>query len=130
MAGENVELVRRAFDRWNSGDREIRPDEVDDEVELHSVLLGGVVRGPDGFRRWFLEIDQQFVEWRSEIAELREVDRDRLLALGTIHLRGRESEVEFDQPMAWLIDFRDGKVIRLEMFPTHSQGLEAAGLSA
>jgi ketosteroid isomerase-like protein len=127
-AGENIELVRRAFDRWNSGDREIRPDEVDDEVELHSVLLGGVVRGPEGFRRWFLEIDQQFVEWRSEVAELREVNPDRLLALGRVHLRGRESEVEFDQPMAWLVDFRDGKVIRLEMFPEHSQALKAAGL--
>ncbi|HEY7266850.1 MAG TPA: nuclear transport factor 2 family protein [Solirubrobacterales bacterium] len=128
-AGENIELVRRAFDRWNSGDREIRPDEVDDEVELHSVLLGGVVRGPEGFRRWFLEIDQQFVEWRSEVAELREVNPDRLLALGRVHLRGRESEVEFDQPMAWLVDFRDGKVIRLEMFPEHSKALKAAGLS-
>jgi ketosteroid isomerase-like protein len=31
--------------------------------------------------------------------------------------------------MAWLVDFRDGKVIRLEMFPEHSKALKAAGLS-
>ena len=42
---------------------------------------------------------------------------------------GRESRVEFDQPMAWLIGFRDGRVLRMEMFPDHSEALEAAGLT-
>jgi ketosteroid isomerase-like protein len=129
MAGDNVERIRRAFERWNSGDRELGPDDIDDEVELHSRLLGRVVTGPEGFRSWYAEIDQQFDEWRSEIDDVREVTSDRVLALGSVHLRGRESEVEFDQPMAWLFDLRDGKVIRLEMFPAHADGLEAAGLS-
>jgi ketosteroid isomerase-like protein len=129
MSQENVEAVRRNFDRWNSGDREIRLDEVDPELELHSRILGRVVRGPDGLRTWFQEIDQQFEEWRLQIAEVREVDRDRLLVLGEIHLRGRGSKVEFDQPMAWLMDFRDGRVLRLEMFVVQSEALEAAGLS-
>jgi hypothetical protein len=101
MSQENVEIVRRAFDRWNRGDREIRADEIDPELEFHSMMLGvGVVRGVNGLQAWFLEIDQQFEEWRLRIAEVREADRDRLLVLGEIHLRGRESKVEFDQPMA------------------------------
>jgi hypothetical protein len=40
MSEENVELVRWAFELWNSGDREVRVDEVDPELELHSRLLG------------------------------------------------------------------------------------------
>jgi ketosteroid isomerase-like protein len=128
MSQENVETVHRAFERWNRGDREILADDVDPELELHSRMLGGVVRGVDGLKAWFLEIDQQFEEWRAQIAEVREVGRDRLLVLGEIHLRGRESEVEFDQPMAWLIDFRDGRVLRLEMFVHRSEALEAVGL--
>jgi ketosteroid isomerase-like protein len=83
----------------------------------------------NGLRTWFREIDQQFDEWQVQVAQIRDVDRDRLLVLGKIHLRGRESRVEFDQPMAWLIGFRDGRILRMEMFPDHSNALEAAGLS-
>ena len=128
MSRENVERVRRAFDRWNSGDRGIRPDEVDPDLELHSRMLGGVVRGRDGLQSWFEEIDQQFEEWRLHIAEIREAHPDRLLVLGEIHLRGRESKMEFDQPMAWLMDFRDGKLVRMKMFVDRAEALEAAGL--
>jgi ketosteroid isomerase-like protein len=125
---QNVEAVRRAFARWNRGDREVLGDEVDPELELHSLMLGGVVRGAEGLQTWFAEIDQQFEEWRLEIAEVREADRDRLLVLGEIHLRGRESRIEFDQPMAWLMDFRDGRLLRMQMFVHRSEALEAAGL--
>jgi ketosteroid isomerase-like protein len=125
---QNVEAVRRAFARWNRGDREVLGDEVDPELALHSLMLGGVVRGAEGLQTWFAEIDQQFEEWRLEIAEVREADRDRLLVLGEIHLRGRESRIEFDQPMAWLMDFRDGRLLRLEMFAQRSDALEAVGL--
>ena len=128
MSRENVETVRRNFDRWNSGHRDIREDEVDPELELRSRILGGVVRGVAGLQAWFREIDQQFEEWRLQIAEVRDVDPDRVLVLGDIHLRGRGSEVEFDQPMAWLIDFRDGRVLRLEMFAHRDEALQAAGL--
>jgi len=128
MSQENVETVRRFFDRWNRGDREIRADEVDPELELHSQIMGGVVRGVDGLQAWFLEIEQQFEEWQQHIAEVRELDRDRLLVIGEIHLRGRGSKVEFDQPMAWLMDFRDGRLLRLETFVHRSEALDAAGL--
>lgn len=129
MSEENIETVCRNFDRWNRGDREIRADEVDPELELHSRMLGRVVKGTDGLKAWFLEIDEQFDEWQLRIAEIREADRGRLLVLGEIHLRGRESQVEFDQPMAWLMNFRDGRVRRLEMFVARGEALEAAGLS-
>jgi ketosteroid isomerase-like protein len=128
MSQQNLETVHRAFERWNRGDREILADDVDPELELHSRMLGGVVRGPEGLRSWFLEIDQQFDVWRPQIAEVREVGQDRLLVLGEIHLRGRGSEVEFDQPVAWLVDFRDGRVLRLEVFTHLSEALEAVAV--
>lgn len=129
MPRDTVATVRQAFERWNRGDREIRDDEVDPELELHSRMLGQVVRGYQGLRAWFEEIDEQFEQWRLEIAEIREPTPDQLLVLGAVHLRGRESAVEFDQPMAWLLDFRDGRLQRMEMFVDRSEALEAAGLS-
>jgi hypothetical protein len=50
MSQENIELVRRAFDDWNRGVREIRADDVDPEMELHSRMIGRVLRGVDGLR--------------------------------------------------------------------------------
>jgi ketosteroid isomerase-like protein len=129
MSEEQIELVQRAFELWNQGDREVREDWIDPDLELHSKLLGGVLRGADGLRNWFLEIDQQFGEWQLKVDEIRQVEPDRLLVLGAIHLRGRGSEVEFDQPMAWLLDFRDGRVARMQMFTERLEALQAAGLS-
>lgn len=129
MAGDNIALIRRAFEDWNRGVREIREDEVDPEMELHSRMLGRVLKGSDGLRAWFLEIDEQFDRWEIEIEELRELDPDRLLIFGTIRLRGRESGVAFAQPMAWLVDFREGRLRRMQMFPARDEALEAAGLS-
>jgi ketosteroid isomerase-like protein len=128
MSAENVELVRRAFDDWNRGVREIRADEVDPEIEVHSRMLGRVLRGVDGLRTWFTEIDEQFGRWQLDVDEIREANPDRLLVLGSIHLRGRESGVEFEQPMAWLIDFREGRLLRIQMYVDRSEALAAAGL--
>jgi ketosteroid isomerase-like protein len=87
-----------------------------------------VLRGVDGLRTWFTEIDEQFGRWQLDVDEIREANPDRLLVLGSIHLRGRESGVEFEQPMAWLIDFREGRLLRIQMYVDRSEALAAAGL--
>jgi hypothetical protein len=56
------------------------------------------------------EIDDQFEDWHASIDEFRDAAADQLLGLGTIHLRGRASGVEFDQPMAWLLTFAGDQV--------------------
>src|SRR5688500_10816217 len=130
MPGESrEELIRQFFDRWNAGEREVDTQLVHHDVVLHSGMTSATYHGHDGVRRWIAEIDDQFEEWRSSIEEVREAAGDRLLALGTIHLRGRASGVEFDQPMAWLLTFTGSQVIELRTIPDHAQALEAAGLS-
>jgi ketosteroid isomerase-like protein len=131
MSEENVvasreELVRREFDRWNAGEREIEIFHHD--VVVHSGMTNATYHGHDGLRRWMAEIDDQFEDWHSSIDEFRDAPEDRLLALGTIHLRGRGSGVEFDQPMAWLATFAGDQVTELRTIPDHAQALEAAGL--
>jgi ketosteroid isomerase-like protein len=124
------ELIRREFDRWNAGERrEIDPQVVHHDVVIHSQMTNATYHGHDGMRRWMAEIDDQFQEWHSSIDEFRDAPEDRLLALGTIHLRGRASGVEFDQPMAWLLTFAGDQVTELRTIPDHAQALEAAGLS-
>jgi ketosteroid isomerase-like protein len=123
------ELIRRYVDGWNAGERETDPQVVHPDVVLHSALTNATYHGYDGVRRWMAEIDDQFEAWHSSIDEFRDASEERLLALGTIHLRGRASGVEFDQPMAWLLTFAGERVIDMRTIPDHAQALEAAGLA-
>ena len=127
MSQENVEVVRGLFDRWNRGEREFSDDEVDPAVIVLSRFQPEPFRGRDGLRGWMQEIDQHFKEWRLVVNEWRE-EGDRVVGLGHIRLRGKESGVEFDQPMGWLVVLRDGRLVQLQPFPNPKDALEAAGL--
>ena len=124
-----MELIRRVFDRWNTGEREIDLQDLHHDVVVHSGMTNATYHGHDGVLRWIAEIDDQFEVWHSSIDEFRDAAEERLLALGTIHLRGRGSGVEFDQPMGWLFTFAGDQLTELRTIPDHAQALEAAGLS-
>jgi len=124
-----VEIVRRTFERWNAGQRDIDPEVVNPEIVVISAMSSTTYRGFDGLRQWMAEIDDQFGDWGLSVDEFRDAPDARLLALGKVHIRGRSSGVEFDQPMGWLVTFAEGTVIELTTFPDHAQALDAAGLS-
>jgi ketosteroid isomerase-like protein len=131
VASEQLEALRAVFERWNAGDRTIDMDTVDPRIELHTPMAttrGGPYRGHDGVRQWLADIDDQFEVWELQVDEWRELDGGRILGLGAIHVKGRGSGLELDQPMAWLFAVRDGKVTRYDTFYSHAEGLSAAGL--
>ncbi len=129
MSEENVELVEDAFSRWNAGEHtfadQIHPDA---EILSRGLMEGRLVRGREGFRRWFREVDEQFDEWTIITEEWRDAE-DYVVALGRLHMHGRGSGITFDQPVGWLFEIRDGQVFRLETFlDDPADALEAAGL--
>lgn len=128
MSEERIALIRRTFESWNSGEREITAD-AHPKIVIRSTLTNAEYHGYDGMRRWMGEIDDQFGDWSTSIDQFRDVAEDRLLVLGTVHIRGRTSGVEFDQPMGWLLTFDGEQVIELQTIPDHAQALEVAGLS-
>jgi ketosteroid isomerase-like protein len=128
MSQENVELMRRTFERWNAGEREVDPDIAHPDIVICSAMTNAEYHGYDGLRSWIAEIDDQFEDWRLSIDRFRNASDGRLLALGAVHVRGRTSGVEFDQPMALLLTFADERLIELRTIPDHAEALEAAGL--
>ena len=127
----NVEQIKDAFARWNSGVRDVDYDTIDPEVELYTPLgstRGGPYLGHDGFRQWLKDIVEHFEVWELRVGEWRPLEDGRLLGLGTIHAKGRGSGLELDQELAWLFAFRDEKLIRYDAFYSAEEGLRAAGL--
>lgn len=85
-------------------------------------------RGRNGVREFLQDLDETFAEIRIEIAEARDLG-DRALFLGRFHGRGKESGADTRSPIAYLVDFSNGRVTRVVSYLDHREALEAAGLS-
>ena len=72
-----------------------------------SAVEGGSYRGSEDMRRFFDEWDRTWATWEVEPSEVKEVG-DHVLILGRVHAKGRGSEIELDQPVAYVFQFRDG----------------------
>jgi ketosteroid isomerase-like protein len=134
MSQENVEAFKRAVDAFNRGDIEALVKEVDADAEWHpefqTMMLGGearVYRGPDGardaLRGWYETLDEIHVEIR-EIRDLGE----RIVAIGRIRARGKESGTPVESPGGWVVEFTNGKLLRVREFLDPNAAFEAAGL--
>jgi ketosteroid isomerase-like protein len=67
MSAENVERIRRAFERWNAGDREPPLDDFDPDIEIKTTIgdafRGEPFRGHEGAREWLAGLDENFERW-------------------------------------------------------------------
>jgi ketosteroid isomerase-like protein len=128
----NADLVRDAFERWNTGDREALLADIDPEIEIRvaSAELTGVdaFHGHEGYREWHAAMEESFEVWQIDADSFREIG-NRVLALGRMNLRGRGSGVELVQETGWLVEVRDGKMTRFQAFLSHEEALAAVGLS-
>jgi ketosteroid isomerase-like protein len=134
MSEENVEAFKRGNAAWNRGDIDAMLEVDDPEVEVHAVapaMLGGestVYRGHEGVRELFRDVHEAFVEHRIEISEIRDLG-ERVLAVGQLRMRGTGSGAEVESPIAYVDEFKNGKIIRIDDFFDPKEALEAAGLS-
>ena len=133
MSQENVEAFNRFIDAQNRRDVDAMLDELDAEVEWHSVILGSlrgeatVFRGHDGIRQMLRDLYEAFGEFQVEYSEIQDLG-DRIVAFGRWITRGEGSGVETATPVAPVVDFRNGKAIRVRTYLDSRQALEAAGL--
>src|SRR3954447_27071505 len=130
MSQENVETIRRCDAAMSRGDVDSYLLGIHPEVEFipRRAAVQGTYHGHAGMRKYVTENAESFDLFEVGNTEFRDLG-DRVLAFGTVRVRGRESGVEVTHPTALLVMFRDGKIIRFEDFGERSQAVEAAGLS-
>ena len=131
MSRENVEIVRRAYDAFSRGDLDAAVEDMAPDCEYVATGtipgLGGVYRGPEGFRRFLSWIFDEFDDARVEIDELIEAE-DGVLASVTNRGRGKQSGAETSWHVWQLWTVRDGKVVHGQGFTSEAEALEAVGL--
>ena len=93
--------MRRAFDAFDARDVEAFVSCMDPEIEFepHLAMVEGRYRGHDGIRQFMADGSEVIELRRTVIDEVRDLD-DRIIALGTFHIRGRESGAEDATPFA------------------------------
>jgi ketosteroid isomerase-like protein len=133
MSAEDVEVFRRAVQAFNDRDIAVLADLITEDFEFTPYLPAGVektttYRGRPGLRDYLKDADEAWESIQIHLDEVRDVG-DRALAFGEMSARARVSGIDVRVPLAWVLEFRDGKVSRYQSFGDTPEALEAAGLS-
>jgi ketosteroid isomerase-like protein len=131
MSEQNVQVLEQVVDALADGDVDELLSLIAEEVVWIAArsAVEGAYHGHDGLRKFCADNAQSFDVFRIEGEEFRDLG-DRVLAVGTLHIRGRGSGVEADIPVAGIATFEGGKLTRWEDFRDRHLALEAAGLQA
>ena len=132
MSDEDVEAFRRAVQAFNGRDIAVLADLITEDYEFIPYLPAGVekttkYRGRQGLRDYLKDADEAWEILQIHLDEVRDLG-DRALAFGAMRARGRGSGIDVRVPLAWVLEFRDGKVSRYQSFGDTAGALEAAGL--
>ena len=134
MSQENVETFKRAADAYNRRDVEALLKELDPEVEWHSAILmplgreARVHRGHEGVRDGLRVVHEALAEFHVEYSEIRDLSA-RIVGIGRIRMRDRQSGVEIESPLVSVTDVKNGKGIQVWNYLDLKEVPEAAGLS-
>ena len=136
MSQGNVEIARRIFEAFNRTFTEGSDDLyalLDPDVEwipVMAILEGRSYHGHEGVRQWIVDMKRDWEAFEPRPEDFRDLGDDRVLALGSWRARGRGGDVPLDFPRAaWLGQYRDGRLVRMQTFTERRDALEAAGLS-
>ncbi len=123
MDTSNAELARRGYDALNRHDWQALQFVVAPDVELKRAAGLGDLAGADaviGFAA-----PDVFEHQRFDLAGEIEERGDRLLVPLRVRARGAGSTMEIEQDVWHVVDVRDGRISRLEIFFDRAEALAA-----
>jgi ketosteroid isomerase-like protein len=129
VSRENVEIVERFLERWNTTGElplaEIDPDAV--FVIDPRSFVAGTYEGYEGIRTLERLTAEVFEEFRWEADEVIEVG-EAVVAVGRIRARGLPSGAVGTQPSALVLQIRAGRIAAYRSYFSREEALEAAAL--
>jgi ketosteroid isomerase-like protein len=132
VSQENVEVVRRTFEAIGRRDIDGLLELYDPDIEFLPLtgtrVESGGYSGHAGVRDYFAEVGEVWDQMKPHAEDVRTVG-DHVVVLGGCAVRGRGSGAVSDNPMAWVVTLRDGKVTSHRGFRSGDEALAAVGLS-
>lgn len=111
-----MDSFRRGMNAFGRGDVEAALEDIHPEVEFIPMraAVQGAFHGHEGMRKFFRDNEENFESFHVSYPDVRHVGENRMVAVGTLTVRGKASGVEAEVPSAVVLDFRDGKLVRFE----------------
>jgi ketosteroid isomerase-like protein len=128
----NVDIMRTALAAFNNRDGagfDALLDQRAEIVPVRAALEGTTFRGPDAASQYCSAIEASWEELRWEVEDIRDLG-GRVIALGHIQGRGRDSGAGIDARGAWVADLRGGLITRFQTYSDRAKALEDVGLGA
>jgi ketosteroid isomerase-like protein len=130
---DDVELVRSAFEAWNSGDIDEFAELAAEDIawlEVSGRPEGGSSErlGRDRMRRALESLFDAWESYRIEVERIEEAG-NRVLAVVREVAKGRASGVEIASRWGYLVNVEDGLIARIEAYRDPAVALQLAGLA-
>jgi ketosteroid isomerase-like protein len=127
----DVEVVLEQFAAVNEPDFERAMSMYAEDVELvvdqRAFLESGTFTGREAVGEWFGNWFRSFERgYRFDIEEARDLG-EAVLLVARHQGRGRTSGAEVHGQTAYLYRVRDGRIVRVEIYPSPDDALEASG---
>ena len=132
MSQENIEVVKACYELFGKGDLEGILQYIDPEgevIEPPKMPDAQTFHGQDGFIAAIGHWSGEFDDFQVEIERLIDAADDTVIAFVRQVARGKQSGVPVKTRVGNVYTFRDGRILRWEMFIPPEDALEAAGLS-
>ena len=128
MSQENVEIVRRSFERYTEGTPAWELYAEDFQFVNLPDAPWQPSPGAKGLQEWLDFTNEVAEEWGADLAEIEALDSERVLIIGTLWARFRATGIRDEIPIAQVVTLADQKLTRAESYYTREEALEAAGL--
>jgi ketosteroid isomerase-like protein len=129
MSQENVETLKRAFDAFASGDLETVFGLIDPAFEINDRVIGSPsARGPEALVANAAEVREAMGDVSWEPREMVDLD-DRVVVKVHVAGVGQHTSLPIEDDVGHIYTLRDGRAVKLDIFRTWAEALEAAGLS-
>ena len=127
MSRDNLELAERAFSAFNRGEIPRVLDMLSPDVEIYAspeLANAGSYRGHDGFLAW---LERWLDAWESFRVEVDDyiAEGDDVIVVIRQYGRGKGSGLEVQMDAAFMLTVRDGKAVRLHLYPDKGKALQA-----
>ena len=133
MSEENLEIVRKHIDAYRREDAQTSLSFLDPYVVWDPSRVGVVdakaAYGPEAVLEAVLRYVGAFEDYDYDVKALTDLGSGSVIAVVTEKGTGKGSGVHVERSYATLYTLIDGRIVRLTMFPTEAEALEAAGLS-
>jgi ketosteroid isomerase-like protein len=129
---DHIEAFLRGVDAINRGDVNAVLETVDEDTVFEPLRAQteGAFVGPEGMRRFLADTAETFDLFKALYTDVRDLGDGRLVAIGTIRMRGRGSGLEDDVPSAAIVEFRNGLLAHYKDYGDARVALQVAGLQS